>query len=339
MAIAKAPSGGLETYDPAQYNILTPMLLTDETSPMHQVRTQSVRINPKDGAGDVFAMQGGKLYLAASARRKLAALAGIMENWRESGLIEDTPEKVKYRAIGAIQDAVGQWRPVTATKTIELEQLRKIKGEGEVKAIWAYRYERAETGAWSRLATAALGLKSAYTAEELAKPFAVSRVILAIDYNDPETRRMITARALDAQANVFGQPTTPRGYLTAGGTPATVGEVIDLDKAATDTGLPEDEFPEALPSAMAATAAPVDPADPIGDALPFDAPTPRPPPRAKRGTDGSGEWLGCQTPGCTKRLRVLAGQSADDVEDQFRATYGSVCCHAHRPAPGQGRML
>jgi hypothetical protein len=337
MAIDKVPGGA--AYSPDRFNLLTPFLLTDETSPMHQVRTQVVQINPKDGAGDVFTMKGGKLYLAASARRKLAAVAGIMENWRESGLIEDTPTKVCYRAIGAIQDAVGQWRPVTATKTIELEQLRKIKETAkEVEAIWAYRYERAETGAWSRLATAALGLKSSYTAEELAKPFAVSRVILAIDYADPEVRRMITARALDAQANVFGQPTTPQGYLTAGGTPGTVGEAIDLDKvSAPDTRLPEDEFPEAPGIVTTATAA--GSYDPSAADLPFDAAKPEELPRAKRGKDQTGEWLGCQAPGCTKRLRVAVGQSTDDTEDRLRAANGGVFCQAHRPAHDPGRML
>jgi len=312
----------LDAYNPNEYNILTPVLVVDETSPLHQVRAQVVKINPDPGASEVFPMQGGKLYLAASSRRKLAAVAGIAENWRESGIIEDTPAKVRYLAVGAVQDAAGQWRSVTATKTLALEDLQKQPkmSPERLQSIWQYRYERAETGAWSRLATAALGLKPSYTAEELKKPFVVTRVILALDFSDPEVRRMVTARALEAQANIFGPATALRPAIGPGPVPSTVGAAISLDVAAgADSGLPE-EFGSDLP---------------FDDESPAESAMPLP---ATRGTDGQGEWIQCQTPGCAGKLRPGKGRTVTEVETYCLGKWGKVLC-AKCQSAGQGRML
>ncbi len=333
-----AKKNPLEAYDPSQFNVLTPMLVLDGDSPLHQTRTQVVRINPDPAAGEVFPMQGGKLYLSAAARRKLAAVAGIVENWRESGFIVDTATRVTYQAIGAIQDASGQWRTVTASKTLDLEQIRKAKGytEDRVQNIWQYRYERAETGAWSRLATAALALKSSYTAAELQRPFVVPRVILAIDYSDPEVRRMITARALDAQANVFGPAAGAPSALGASSVPRALGPAVNLDeKAGSDSGLPEDDpFDSPQAPAGASDDLPDFAAD---ETAPVAPPTPQPQ-GAQRGQDDKGPYLICEEPGCNKKLRPAAGQSLDQAEANLRQQFGGVKCSGHRGQPAQGGL-
>ncbi len=326
----------LDAYDPAKYNVLTPTIAVEQISPIHQIKVQQVSIDPDTAGGDVFHMGEGKYYLSAAARRRLAAVAGIQQNYRESGFIADTPTRITYQAIGAIQDASGQWRILTATKTLDLEQIRKAKGytEERVKNIWQYRYERAETGAWSRLYTAALGLKTTYSRDELAKPFIVPRVVLSPDWTDPEVKRMLTARALDAQAAVFGPATGRPGRpaLAAGSAPASSlksgAAVVDLDAAAgPDTGLPEDETPEGAPPAdeppMAsgpgeATAGPSEP---------------------QRGRDGQGEWVRCQGAGCAEIIRPAPGKSVDDVVRYCTERFGRVLCRKCIAAAQSGGLF
>jgi hypothetical protein len=67
-----------------------------------------------------------------------------------------------------------------------------------------HKAKLAETGAMTRVIRALLGLKSAYTAKELEKPFIVVRTVFQPDYSDPETKRQIAAASVQAVAGIFG---------------------------------------------------------------------------------------------------------------------------------------
>ena len=82
----------------------------------------------------------------------------------------------------------------------------KVKDE-EIK-IMENKEALAETKAHERLVRSLLGLKSWYTAEELAKPFVIVKVSTNIAFllADPKTRSMASQMALQSQFMMFGLP-------------------------------------------------------------------------------------------------------------------------------------
>lgn len=66
------------------------------------------------------------------------------------------------------------------------------------------KLKRAETGALLRVIRAALGLRGAYTKEELFKPFVVPRVDFSPDYSDPNVRAALIQHGYQAMASLFG---------------------------------------------------------------------------------------------------------------------------------------
>lgn len=74
---------------------------------------------------------------------------------------------------------------------------------------------RAETGAMLRVIRAALGLRAAYTAEELRRPFVVPRIDFTPDYEDPEVRRALMQRGGAAVSEAFGPSTAPAAPAAA----------------------------------------------------------------------------------------------------------------------------
>lgn len=70
--------------------------------------------------------------------------------------------------------------------------------------------QKAATGAVLRVIRDLLGIKGAYTIEELRKPFAVARMSFSPDYNDPLIKQMLLQQAMQSVGNLFGnmQPVT-----------------------------------------------------------------------------------------------------------------------------------
>ena len=64
--------------------------------------------------------------------------------------------------------------------------------------------EKAMTGAILRVVRALIGLKGAYTLEELSKPFAIPRVTFSPDYNDPMVRAAMLEQGMGSVSNMFG---------------------------------------------------------------------------------------------------------------------------------------
>ncbi|NOZ68511.1 MAG: hypothetical protein GXP46_04550, partial [Deferribacteres bacterium] len=66
-----------------------------------------------------------------------------------------------------------------------------------------FKYEIALTGAQSRVVSKLLGLKSTYTLEELKRPFVIVAMVPDWDRNDPEIKRMVTARMLGFSEQLY----------------------------------------------------------------------------------------------------------------------------------------
>lgn len=285
----KALEKALEpVFDHEHANVLVPTQHLEQVSPWHAARTSVVQINPDPMAGDVFKVgsrynEAKKSYEdlyspAKPALMRIAAAAGIVWNWRESGPQVLQKDYVVYKAVGALRLPDGSWQPIVATKEIDLtvieeelmdQNLKKAqeyaadpekrkKLNGMTVEQWAQaqtrtnmiqwrknKLMRAETGAMLRVIRAALGMKSQYTREELQKPFIVPRIDFAPDYSDPEVRRALIENGVPAMAQLFGQvvPVTSGGSSPfAASHPALAAPATDDDVAFT---LEEPTEPEA----------------------------------------------------------------------------------------------
>lgn len=75
-----------------------------------------------------------------------------------------------------------------------------------LKKTWA---EKAITGAKLRVIRALLGVKGAYTKEELKKNFAIPTVVFSPDYSDPTVRQAMLAQGIGSVNNMFGAAALP----------------------------------------------------------------------------------------------------------------------------------
>lgn len=247
--------------DQNKVNMLVPTTSLQQVSPWHAARVSMVQANPDPESGDVFKVgrikneQGRWIDIFSPAKpllMKIAAAAGIVWNWRESGPIAVQKNYVCYKAVAALRLPDGTWQSVMATKEIDLDVIEDETYESNINKAekwaadpdersylkglspeeWARKQTRsnmiqwrknklmrAETGAMLRVIRAALGMKSQYTREELQKPFIVPRIDFSPDYSDPEVRQMLLQNGAAAMSNLFGQ--SAPGGQTAFDTQAT----------------------------------------------------------------------------------------------------------------------
>ena len=98
----------------------------------------------------------------------------------------------------------------------------------------------AESGAMNRVVREILGLKQAYTQEELMKPFVMARIVFKPDYNDKEVRSELIKAAVRQMQGIYGPQTMESAIRDA--KPADVIEIGDEDPLGGD-GEPEDDVP------------------------------------------------------------------------------------------------
>lgn len=238
----------LDKYNPGEVNLLVPTTHLQQVSPWHVARVSEVRANPDPNAGDVFKV-GSRWNEQKKANEdlfspakpllmKIAAAAGIVWNWRESGPVALQRDYVCYKAVGAVRLPDGSWQPIMAEKEIDLTVIEEETYEANLKKALEYASDakkqsylkgmtpeqwaqaqtkanmiqwrknklmRAETGAMLRVIRAALGMKSQYTREELEKPFIVPRIDFSPDYSDPQVRQALIEHGVKAMASLFGQ--------------------------------------------------------------------------------------------------------------------------------------
>lgn len=105
-----------------------------------------------------------------------------------------------------------------------------------------HKAKLAETGAMTRVVRALLGLKSAYTAEELEAPFIVVRSVFQPDYDNPDVKQEIARASIAAVTGVFGQrPHQPPLQLVSSTEQAETVQFPDDVPEAPEEGPPEGE--------------------------------------------------------------------------------------------------
>lgn len=172
--------------------------------------------------GDGFALSRAPLD-------RIATLAGVSFDPNGSGRTDDgsDPRYCSWKTVGAFLLFDGTPVIKVAHKQMDLRpgsaQLRSIQARhkggnasNQVRELQMFIAEHAETKSRLRVVRA-LGVRSAYGEDELAKPFVVLRLMLTGDFADPDMRRLYAERRMEAAmrgaAALFGPPSTPTAVV------------------------------------------------------------------------------------------------------------------------------
>lgn len=206
----------LNDYPEAKFNRLFPCTLT-QLSPLHKVMVNLVSINPDPDKGDVYeqkdkkgvslgkiaclklmtaanvVMEDSKPILPAACRRCIE-VANMTRLAPQCGTCK-TKDDVAYQVSILVPEPSGGYRRYVATK-----EINKANYKGTLEHMAA----QCETKALLRALRAGLGLKGAYTKEELKKPFAVALVVL--NTTDPELKAALIQGYAQGNAALFAGP-------------------------------------------------------------------------------------------------------------------------------------
>jgi RNA polymerase subunit RPABC4/transcription elongation factor Spt4 len=211
------PVASINDYPAEKFNRLFPATLT-QISPLHKVMVNIVSIDPIPEHGEVYKQTSGNgLSLTKIACLKLMTAANvIMEDSKpilpkacqrcteiakmtrlapQCGTCE-TKKDVAYQVSILVPEPSGGHRRYIATKEIALEDYLVKKGAQEHMAA------QCETKALLRALRAGLGIKGAYSAQELNKPFAVALVVL--NTTDPDLKQALIQRYAAGHDALFG---------------------------------------------------------------------------------------------------------------------------------------
>jgi hypothetical protein len=219
------------------------------------VALSQVHVSPLD----TYPLQG-KHGLSKTVIQKIGHAAGVSWDPHHSGRLDDgsNPYYVRWRAVGTYRAFDGQQQTLVAEKELDLrpgsptcvgleqQQAAKQKSaDGQIREMRMHIQQHAETKAQLR-ALRSLGLKSAYTADELKKPFAVARIMFTGQTSDPGLRAMFAEKIADSflgsqRALYGGAPQSAAPRLVA---PPPVGSASESGDWDIDTGERLDATPQ-----------------------------------------------------------------------------------------------
>lgn len=242
----------LNNYPTDKFNLLVPVKTMQEISSMYKIIINEVQINnDSETGGDVYVQTKGysnspdKLALNKTALSKLMSAAGIkiissksiipsthqtaIEMARAIGkVVEYDSRDVAHEVVISVPEASGQFRTVTATKEIIIDDLKAEYMEQKKNlTIWENKKQRpateeekdaavekqltqflshkrgqCETKALNRALREAMSIKPTYTKEELKKPFIVAHYVPNLD--NPELRNVMVNQYANSLNTLFG---------------------------------------------------------------------------------------------------------------------------------------
>jgi hypothetical protein len=152
---------------------------------------------------------------------------------------------VACRVTIKIPELSGGWRLVQATRDMDFSAMGHLK-EGQVRQMKTFAFEHAESKALSRCIRKGFSIKSAYSLEELEKPFIV--VYPVLDARDADVKKALIAGSIMSSNLLYGsglmlnagQNALPEGRKNVD---MSTGEIIDqpIIDAGYEAGEPECE--------------------------------------------------------------------------------------------------
>jgi hypothetical protein len=228
-----------------EYHLISPASSCGALPEGFAVSFSSVLVNV--GADTYETKNGGKRGLHRHVLDRIASAAAVSWDSHRSRRIDDgrDPRYVMFCAVGHYRHFDGTEVEISGTKEMDLrEGSAQIAGksEKEIAMQRSHILAHAETKARLR-AIAAMGIKRAYTADELKKPFVVARVMFTGQTSDPDLRRefaMMQARSFTAsKAAMYGTPVPRLSLPPRSPAPPVSGSVYEDDESA--PALPEAE--------------------------------------------------------------------------------------------------
>jgi hypothetical protein len=229
-AILAEMNGKLAEFKQKGYNI--PGATTVEVKPLRlRPVIEQVIVDINEAAGDIRHLSGNKFELTAQALKRFRIAGNI--TFSEPKTTELRPKLIEIEVTGRRfrlngtpdflpdrkcidLEAYEENQRKAAVKKVDDDKLYKNKSPEEKRLIAerkvkealasrkAYLRECAITGAQRRVVIKLLGIKTAYTKEELQKPFIIVSMIPDTGGNpDPEFLRMIGFQALDITEMMF----------------------------------------------------------------------------------------------------------------------------------------
>lgn len=263
----------LEVYKKQNANLLMPSTHIAGLSEWHAPVVETVTLSPNPEDGDVYPHdnkeeddKSKKFRLTKQALMKLSVCAGVIWSVEQSRRIDDGSNRdyVAYRAVGGLRKADGQPIFFSAEYDMDFEVIEEeLRESYEAKAKWKkektaaqkaeyvsfcvkrdllqkrkHKVKLCEAGAMNRVIRELLGLKNAYTAAELQKPFVMARIVFKPDYSDKEVRAKLIDASIKSMMGIYGPQVLEQGIREA--------EPIDITPIHGDNGKDEeeDEWPD-----------------------------------------------------------------------------------------------
>lgn len=313
---------------------------------------KGVQKNGKDTypGGEVYDVGGGKLGLSKVVLDRIASAMAISWDSEASRRLDNgrDPYYCHYRAVGHVEMFDGSEREISAEKEMDLRDgSPQIAGKSDKQVAEQRMHILAHAESKAKLrAVRSTGIKTSYTEDELAKPFAIARSMFTGRTEDPQLRA--AAFLMRAEANIRGR----RALMDGSASPSQISAPAYGSRSAPPVGTvqadPDDivsETPSARPTPKPAAAKAVNkPAPPVegrtlsGLKCPFGK---------NKGvaleeidSDGVAWWRGCleRDLGDEEKAKFHAKAKKDlaamDAEMAYRANLGKPAQNA--PPPDQG---
>lgn len=243
----------LNDFPPEKYNLLIPVQSIQEVNPIYRIVTNIVKISTDLDDKEIYeeknAQGSAKMYaLTHKGLLKLATAANAqtIESRRvKSKACEKCVEIVKatqkaptcgicpcianvaYNVKMKFPELSGGWRVQEATRELDFSNMSHLKS-GHVAKIKEFAAEHAESKAMNRCIRKGLSIKSAYTLNELEKPFVVAYPVL--DARDQDVKKALIAGSLAATNLLYGS-----GFELPQGLPAPQMQLEDSKYETVDT--------------------------------------------------------------------------------------------------------
>lgn len=202
------------------YHLVSPATSVDVLPPGCGISISAVLVDLNPTNGDIYKV-GDKFGLSGVVLSKIWSAAGGSWDAKHSGRLDDgsDPHYCHYRAVGTVRAFDGEVQVKTGEVEIDaregspqVEEIRakardrqyakdykgkKDGGDSQILELRKFLLRHAERKAKNR-AVADLGLARAYTIEQLAKPFAVTRLMFTGESDDPALRHAFAMKTADA---------------------------------------------------------------------------------------------------------------------------------------------
>lgn len=221
--LATRTPGALAQYDPTQFNVLLPETRVYNAPPGTIASEARLVVNQSEDAKEIYPITTTQMGLSGVVLQKFSALAGISVVSKRRVDNRTKPHFYAYEVVGRMRMFDGTVRQEIGTKELDL---RETAEDGEAGTQFAAIVREAgDKDPAARLANARkfgsqicasiaenamirkiLGLKHAYTKQELEKPFVVPRLIL--DAKDPDVKRATISVMTGAIEHMYPEPHT-----------------------------------------------------------------------------------------------------------------------------------